>query len=208
MRDLFLTNKQLFTFQDVNWWTAVQWITCKILWCFYQLFGLSFWRHTFTADETLVREGYTAKFLQICSDDEPNSSHLHLGDGLSVSKCIIFGLTILLIHFNKNTHKLFTAFCHSVWWKWSDVWPSVLTHTQILCSAFNLAKCTHTHREHTPGAVRSQCCGARGAVGASVPCSRYWRWRERWLFTPPTDHSCQTWDPNPQLSGYKSYSIH
>ncbi len=25
---------------------------------------------------------------------------------------------------------------------------------------------------HTPGAVRSQCRGARGAVGGSVPCSR------------------------------------
>ncbi len=25
---------------------------------------------------------------------------------------------------------------------------------------------------HTPGAVGSRCCGARGAVGGSVPCSR------------------------------------
>ncbi len=25
---------------------------------------------------------------------------------------------------------------------------------------------------HTPGAVGSQCCGTRGAVGGSVPCSR------------------------------------
>ncbi len=44
----------------------------------------------------------------------------------------------------------------------------------------------------------------RGAVGGSVPCSRvspqswYWRWRERSLFTPPTDNSCRTWDSNPQ----------
>ncbi len=58
------------------------------------------------------------------------------------------------------------------------------------CSAFNPSKWTHTHREHTPGAVGSQCCGARGAVGGSVPCSRalqswYWGWRERWSFTPP-----------------------
>ncbi len=30
----------------------------------------------------------------------------------------------------------------------------------------------HTHCEHTPGAVGSQCCGTRGAVGGSVPCSR------------------------------------
>ncbi len=32
---------------------------------------------------------------------------------------------------------------------------------------------THTHREHTPRAVDSHlCCGTRGAVGGSVPCSR------------------------------------
>ncbi len=49
----------------------------------------------------------------------------------------------------------------------------------------------HTHREHTPGAVGSHlCCGARGAVGGSVPCSRapqswYWGWRECCTFTPP-----------------------
>ncbi len=35
--DLFVTNTQLFALQDVNWWTGV---TCGLLWCFYQLFGL------------------------------------------------------------------------------------------------------------------------------------------------------------------------
>ncbi len=38
-----------FSSQDINWdWTGVFWITCGLLWCFYQLFGLSFWRHPFT----------------------------------------------------------------------------------------------------------------------------------------------------------------
>ncbi len=56
-------------------------------------------------------------------------------------------------------------------------WPSMVTHTLNLCSAFNPSKCTHTavnthtHREHT-----------RGAVWGSVSCSRapqswYWRWK-------------------------------
>ncbi len=40
MMDLFLTNTQLFFTQDVNRWTGVVWITCGLLWCFYQLFGL------------------------------------------------------------------------------------------------------------------------------------------------------------------------
>ncbi len=35
-------------------WTGVMWITCRLLWCFYQLFGLSFWRHPFTAEDPLV----------------------------------------------------------------------------------------------------------------------------------------------------------
>ncbi len=59
--------------------------------------------------------------------------------------------------------------CGQVWWP----------HTQNLCSAFNPSKCTHiavnTHTvNHTPGAVGSLlCCGAWGAVGGSVPCSRF-----------------------------------
>ncbi len=36
-------NTQFFMSQDVNWWTGVVWISCGLLWCFYQLFGLSFW---------------------------------------------------------------------------------------------------------------------------------------------------------------------
>ncbi len=55
--DLFLTNSQLFTSQDVNWWTEIMWITCVLLWCFYQLFLLSFWRHPFTAEHPLVSNG-------------------------------------------------------------------------------------------------------------------------------------------------------
>ncbi len=45
------------------------WITCGLLWCFYQLFGLSFWRHPFTAEDPLVSKWCNATFLQICSDE-------------------------------------------------------------------------------------------------------------------------------------------
>ncbi len=40
----------IFPSQEVNWWTGV------VLWIvvmFYQLFGLSFWRHPFTAEDPL-----------------------------------------------------------------------------------------------------------------------------------------------------------
>ncbi len=56
---------QLLTSQDINWWTGVVWITCGLLWCVYQLFGLSFWRHPFTAEHPLLSKWCTATFLQI-----------------------------------------------------------------------------------------------------------------------------------------------
>ncbi len=71
MMDVFVTNKCFFfTSQDINWCTGVMEITCGLLWCFYQLFGLSFWRHPFTVEDPLVIKWCTAKFLKICSDDE------------------------------------------------------------------------------------------------------------------------------------------
>ncbi len=67
---LFLPNMQLFTSQDVNglmvngvWWTGVVWIIVM----FYQLFGLSIWRHPFTAEHPLVSKWCNVTFLQICS---------------------------------------------------------------------------------------------------------------------------------------------
>ncbi len=71
MLDLF----QLLSSEDVNWWTGVVWITCGLLWCFYQLFGLSFWRHPFTAEHPLRRHWCNAIFLQIWW----RKTHLHLG---------------------------------------------------------------------------------------------------------------------------------
>ncbi len=55
---------QLLSSPDVNWWTGVVWITCGLLWCFYQLFGLSFWRHPFTAEHPLLRHWCSDTFLQ------------------------------------------------------------------------------------------------------------------------------------------------
>ncbi len=76
-----------------------------------------------------------------------------------------------------------------VWWPILRICALHLTHPRCTHTPW-----THTHREHTPGAVDSHlCCGARGAVGGSVPWSRapqswYWRWRERanYSLPPPT----------------------
>ncbi len=72
LMDLFLKATQLFTSQNVYWWIGVVWITCGLLWCFYQLFGLSFWRHPFTAEDPLVSKWRNTKFLKICSNEETN----------------------------------------------------------------------------------------------------------------------------------------
>ncbi len=62
--------------QEVNWWTEAMKITRGLLWCFYQLLGLTFWRHPFTAEDPLVSKWCNAKFLQTCSHEE--QTHLHL----------------------------------------------------------------------------------------------------------------------------------
>ncbi len=78
--------------------------------------------------------------------------------------------------------------------KWSDVWPSMVTHPQNLCSAFNPSKCTHTHtvvNTHT-GLSSVVVLRVEESAGHSLP---------------PTYNPCQTWDSNPQPSGYKSVSL-
>ncbi len=99
MMDLFLTNTQLFTAHNINWWTGVVWITCGLLWCFYQLFGFSFWRHPFTADDPLVSKWCNATFLQICSNEETNSSTSWMAWGwLIVRKFSLLGKLFLQGH--------------------------------------------------------------------------------------------------------------
>ncbi len=92
--------------------------------------------------------------------------------------------------------------CGQVWWPILGICPLHLTHPSAHSQQW-----THTRSSGQP------CCGARGAVGGSVPCSRvsprswYWRWREHLLFTPPTDNPCRTWESNLQPLGYKSNSL-
>ncbi len=95
--------------------------------------------------------------------------------------------------------------CGQVWLPILGICALQLTHP----------KCTNTAvNTHTPGAVGSHlCCGAQGAVGGSVSCSRvspqswYWGWRERCTFTPPTYNSCRYRDSNPRHLGYESDSL-
>ncbi len=94
--DLFLTNMQLFSSQDINWWTGVVWITCVLLWCFYHLFGLSFWRHPFTAGVTIhcwASDGML-HFTKSVPMKKQTRLHLRSSEGESIFQIFIFGWTI------------------------------------------------------------------------------------------------------------------
>ncbi len=96
--DLFLINTQLLSSPDVNWWTGVVWITCGLLWCFYQLV-VSFWRHPFTAEHPLLRHWCNATFLQTWW----RNKLIYILDDLQVSFqliVLIFGWTISLTTYN------------------------------------------------------------------------------------------------------------
>ncbi len=83
--------------------TDVMWITCGLLWSFYQLFGLSFWRHPFTAE--VVSKRCNATFLQIHSDEETNSSTSWMAwEGVHFPQTFIFGWTIPLLVSAKDAH--------------------------------------------------------------------------------------------------------
>ncbi len=68
--DLFLIILQLFTSQDINWWTGVM----QIIVMFLSAVWLSFWRHPLTLEDLLVSKCCNDKYIQICSDGETNSA--------------------------------------------------------------------------------------------------------------------------------------
>ncbi len=77
MRDFFLLHKTLTD--------GLEW--CGLLWCFYQLFGLSFWRHPFTAEHPMV-----SKWCYVSPNLMKKQINLHLEwpEGEYFQQIIIF----------------------------------------------------------------------------------------------------------------------
>ncbi len=100
------------------------WITCGLLWCFYQLFGLSFWRHPFTAENLLVSNWCNAKIFQICFNEDTHSSSSWMAWGwVYFHRIFIFGWTISLKTLRKIFKNVWIRFwalpcCCCVWWLW------------------------------------------------------------------------------------------
>ncbi len=57
--------------------------------------------------------------------------------------------------------------CDEVWWPILGICALHLTHPKCTHTAVN----THTHCEHTPGAVGGRLCCSTREVGGLVPCS-------------------------------------
>ncbi len=101
-----------------------------------------------------------------------------------------------------------------VWWPILGICALHLTHPSAHTQQWTHTH-THTHTPwtHTWSSGQAFCCGTRGAVGGSVPCSRvspqswYWGWREHCTFTPPTYNSCWYRDSNSQPFDYESDSL-
>ncbi len=68
--------------------------SCELLWCFYQLFGLSFWWHPFTAEDPFVYKWCNAIFLKICWRN--NLTSWMACGWVNFQQTVIFGWIILL----------------------------------------------------------------------------------------------------------------
>ncbi len=122
---------------------------------------------------------------------DPVSLSLSLSPSLSLTNTMCYSTLRKTPHLNsqQQIHMFFyfEVTWGQVWWPIFGICALHLTHP----SAHTLV---NTCCEHTPGAVGSQCCGTRGAVGGSVPSSRvspqswYWTGGENTHYSllPPT----------------------
>ncbi len=86
--------------------------SCGLLWCFYLLFGLSFWRHPFTAEDPLLSKWSNAKLLQM-----KKQTHLHLGwpEGAYIfSRFLLLGkLKVKILDYLHLRFKIFLTSPHN-----------------------------------------------------------------------------------------------
>ncbi len=85
MMDLF----QLLSSRDVNWWTGGVWITCVLLWCFNQLFGLLAIKPWMVWHLSIWVSSYHTIGLHVCCDLE-NSGHLIMTIKINSGQEIVF----------------------------------------------------------------------------------------------------------------------
>ncbi len=157
---LFHTNMQPFTSPDINWWTEFLWFTCGLLWCFHQLFGLSFWWHPFTEENPLVNKWYIIECIHIFSVESKTFFFIWINKQIHVIhfqqtipvifKCTLnmtFGwhFTMTFIPWANNTSKAFTNLSYfylcinallnlmaNMNWQWTIVFLLTIINTEEL----------------------------------------------------------------------------
>ncbi len=120
------------------------WINCGLLWCFYQLFGLSFWRHPFTAEHPLLRHWCSDTFLQTWW----RNKLVYISDGLRMRMFSANGWTIPLNSSHSESWAL-NRWTRVTGESNSEVVLSVLRFMQQLRSSTNsIITCIHSDK-HT-----------------------------------------------------------
>ncbi len=125
MMDLFLTNTQLLASQDINWWTGVVWIIVMFL--------SAVWILILTAPihcrGSIGDKWWNATFLQICSDEETNSS--------------TFGLSTFLANLPFCVNYFFNVqLKHALLTKSSQIYRRYLIDSvELIAAGFQIARC-------------------------------------------------------------------
>ncbi len=150
--DLFVTNMKVLASQGVNWTGVV---------CI--MFGLSFWRHPFTAEDPLMSKWCNATFSVSCSR-APQSWYWRWREQLGV-RCLAQG------HISRGIEGGESSWGFGVLLKGTSV--VVLKVERAVGGSVPCSR-----------APRSWYWRWREQLGGSVPCSRapqswYWRWREQ-----------------------------
>ncbi len=86
--DGFVSYKQLLALHKM-WTDGLEW--CGLLWCFYQLCGLSFWWYPFTTEHPFL----SRRMLHFSKSDEETNPSWMAWEWIQFQQMFIFGWTIL-----------------------------------------------------------------------------------------------------------------
>ncbi len=129
---------------------------------------------------------------------------------------------MLIICANKklkcNTINTSSEYLNNWKWKWRDIWPSIVTHTQNSCSAINLSQVhtqqwTHTHTGKTHPEQWAAIYAAAPREQLGVRClaqghlSRGIEGGESAVHSLLTYNPCRTWDSQRLDYKYDSLTI-
>ncbi len=141
----------------------IAYITCGLLWCFSQLFGLSFWRHPFTAEDPLMSNWCNVTFLQIYSKC---ITHFHFCVNCSVQTPSEQSDVMLAFHFVSFS---FLSYIFSSHFLFSDIYFSTMKHSNLAYIRFKDSTIQVLHFMHCllikpTTLLLASCCSRNGST--------------------------------------------